>query len=117
MRMNKKWILVPALMIAASSFLGTNEAKADVRVTPTWGGLTISFGNSSRNCRPAPRYCRPAPRYCPPTSSIFHRYESLFRYTRPSCGSSVRQSSVFRYPRSIGSRSRANCDPRSRRSR
>lgn len=46
----KRWILAPALILGSVLATGSQEAKADVRVVPSWGGISISFGNHPRTC-------------------------------------------------------------------
>lgn len=104
----KRWILAPALILGSVFASGSQEAKADVRVVPSWGGISISFGNHARACntggssffgsvgiqRPSGFYFRPSIR----SGSLHHHH---YRSHRPS--------------NYLRSRSRTQCSPRYRR--
>jgi len=98
----KQWILAPVLMVASVVGVGTEQAKADVRVNPIWGGISISFGSQPRVCRPSYNSFF--------GSSVIRRHISP--YVRPS----LHQRYVpRRHSTYLRSRTRSNCNPRFRR--
>ncbi|MEC7408418.1 MAG: hypothetical protein VX694_02220 [Planctomycetota bacterium] len=97
----KRWILIPALVVASVAFSGSQEAKADVRVSPTWGGISITFGNQARNCRPS--------------YNSFFRSSIVQRHVSPFYRPSYPRYRSYRQPTYLRSRGRATCNPRFRR--
>gem|GEM_PF-4224295 len=97
----KQWILAPALILASVVTMGTQEAKADVRVSP-WGGISISFGTPRSSCRPSYNSFF--------GSRMIHRH-----YSPPLRYNSYSRYGVHRHTPSIRSRSHSNCNPRYRR--
>ncbi|MEC8473061.1 MAG: hypothetical protein VXZ38_00300 [Planctomycetota bacterium] len=97
----KRWILIPAFVVVSVALSGTQEAKADVRVTPTWGGISITFGSQARNCRPS--------------YNSFFRSSIVQRHVSPFYRPSYPRYRSYHQPTYFRNRGRVNCNPRFRR--